>query len=173
MTLPRWENERSVAAFVAVQLDELRSEIDRLAWTRPWFVPTEPPDLVAMAALVTMENRMVVNLPEKEEQAVTAALRGDLKLLVDLIRAWHHPPEFHLRDEINPAVKNLSPDTWEIIAQFLTGERNLQTGRRRGEPGRPVQSVEQRRADNPVHRAADEARVIIAILKRHYPRIAG
>jgi hypothetical protein len=169
MTPPPWQNEQAVAAFVAAELEELRSEIDRLAWTRPWFVPTEPPDLVAMAALVTMENRMVVYLPDREREAIGAALRGDLEPLVDLIRPLHHPPEFHFPDAINPAVKHLSPDTWEIVAQFLTGERNLKTGRRRGEPGRPVQSVEQRRADNPVHRAADEFRVIFIILKRHFP----
>jgi hypothetical protein len=70
---------------------------------------------------------------------------------------------------MNAEVNRLSPDAWEIVAQFLSGERNLKTGRKRGEPGRPVQSVAQRRADNPVHRAADKFRVIFIILKRRFP----
>jgi hypothetical protein len=122
--------------------------------------PSEPPELVAMLNLIDMEISEQADYV-REEEALAAAQRGDLRPLVNLIRPWGA--------EINPIVKFLNPPTWQIISEFLTGERNLKTGRRRGEPGRPVQSVEQRRAQNPVHRAADEARVIIAILKRHYP----
>jgi hypothetical protein len=117
-----------------------------------------------MAHLVLMEVGMVPRSMSPEEEAVERALRGDLEMLANLIRPSNFPPEFDISDDWE-----LSPATREIVAEFLTGERNLKTGRRRGEPGRAVQSVEQRRAQNRVHRAADEARIIIVILKRHYP----
>ena len=164
MTLPRWENEQAVAAFVAAQLEELRRECESWAWELSEHMPTEPPELVAIAHLVLMETGMAPRSMSYEEEAVQRALRGDLRMLADLIRPGCYPPEENISDDLE-----LSPATREIVAQFLTGERNLKTGRRRGEPGRPVQSFEQRRAHNPVHRAADQARVIILILKRHYP----
>jgi hypothetical protein len=135
MTLLRWQNERAVAAFVASQLEELRSEVERLSWTRPSFVPTEPPDLVAMTALVMMENQMAVNLPEREQEAVAAALRGDLKPLADLIRPLQHPPEFNLPDEVNPAVERLSPSTLEIVAQVPRRREKLEDRQHEGPVG--------------------------------------
>jgi hypothetical protein len=175
MTPPRWEHQRAVAAFVAAQLDELRSECERLGCPMEdgytVFEPTEPPELVEMWRLTEIEHWTPSDEEANtEEKAVAAALRGNLKPLANLIQPIQYQPEPNIPDQVNPNVKFFSASTWEIVAQFLTGERNLKTGRLKGEPGRPKMSIEQRRNFNPVHRAADEARVIIAILKRHYPR---
>ena len=79
---PSWNDESAVAKLVAAELEELRLEVDRLAWTTsPWEFPTEPQDLVEMGKLVERENRM----PDEEEQACEAALRGDLMPLVNLL----------------------------------------------------------------------------------------
>jgi hypothetical protein len=165
MTQPRWQNERAVFEFVAAELSRLRRECESWAWELSENMPTEPPELVGMAHLVLMETGMAPRSMSREEEAVERALRGDLNMLADLIRPEYLPPELNISDD-----PELSPPTWEIVAQFLTGERNLKTGRLKGEPGRPRMSSEERRNINPVNRAADEARIIIAILKRHYPR---
>ena len=120
-----------------------------------------------MGKLVERENRM---LPDPEEQACEAALRGDLMPLVNLLT-----PEIFADIGINlPNVKipYLKPSTWTLVVEFLAGKRNLRTGRLRGEPGRPAMAEEMRRKHNPVHDAADELPVIAAILTRLYPAVA-
>jgi hypothetical protein len=174
MTVPRWQNERAAAAFVADQLNYLRSECERLGCPITAFdyppEPTEPPELVAMWRLIEIENWTPSDdEANTEEKAVAAALRGNIRPLADLIRPMQHPREFNLPDEVNPSVSFL-PFAWLIVSQFLSGERSLKTGNMRGLSGRPPLSIAERRASNPVHRAADEARVIIPILKHHYPR---
>jgi hypothetical protein len=162
-----------VAQFVAAEMDDLRLEVDRIAWTYtgPGELPDDTPDdVLAMACLVRMENRLPPDCffghtDEGEEAAVAAALRGDLSLLVEMFAPYPGRPE----DTVNSAIKHVSPATWTIVCQFLTGKRNLKTGHMRGEPGRAKMSGDQRRAVNPVHRAADEVPVVAAVLKEAYP----
>jgi hypothetical protein len=54
-----------------------------------------------------------------EKDAVEAAQRGDLAALIKILRGPH-------RDW-------LQPETVELMIEFMTGKRNPQTGRRRGE----------------------------------------
>jgi hypothetical protein len=164
---PSWNDESAVAKLVAAELEELRLEVDRLAWTTsPWEFPTEPQDLVEMGKLVERENRM----PDEEEQACEAALRGDLMPLVNLLT-----PEIFEDigiNEVNVKIPYLKPSTWTLVVEFLTGKRNLKTGRLQGEPGRPAMAEKTRRNLNPVHDAADEVLVIAATLTRLYPAVA-
>ena len=107
---PSWNDESSVAKLVAAELEELRLEVDRWAWTSlPWEqFPTEPEDLVEMGKLVERENRW----PDEEEQACEAALRGDLMPLVNLLT-----PDIFEDIGINlPNVKipSLKPSTWTL-----------------------------------------------------------
>jgi hypothetical protein len=162
---PSWNDESAVAKLVAAELEELRLEVDRLAWTTsPWEFPTEPQDLVEMGKLVERENRM----PDEEEQACEAALRGDLMPLVNLLT-----PEIFVGINLaNVKIPHLKPSTWTLVGEFLAGKRNLCTGRLQGAPGRPAMAEETRRKLNPVHGAADEVPVIAAILTRRYPAVA-
>ena len=166
---PSWNDESAVAKLVAAELEELRLEVDRWAWTSPpWEqFPTEPEDLVEMGKLVERENRWP---DDEEEQACEAALRGDLMPLVNLLT-----PEIFEDigiNEVNVKIPYLKPSTWTLVVEFLTGKRNLKTGRLQGEPGRPAMDEKTRRKHNPVHDAADEVPVIAAILKRLYPAVA-
>jgi hypothetical protein len=157
-----------VAQFVADEMEDLRLEVDRISWTYtgPGEMPDDSTDAVlAMGCLVRLENRRYWASIEGEEAAVAAALRGDLSLLVNMLAPHPGGPE----DMVNPAIQYVSPATWAIVCEFLTGERNLKTGRMRGEPGKPKMSGDQRRADNPVHRAADEVPIVAAVLKEAYP----
>jgi hypothetical protein len=79
-------------------------------------------------------------LRSEEERAVKAALRGKPKKLAELLR--------------QPNLQ-LAPSTWALVAEFISGERNLRTGRRKGEAGRPHQSEKQRRQNSKAHRAAE------------------
>lgn len=89
-----------------------------------------------------------------EEKAVEAALRGEPEQLAALIRQ----PD-----------QQLAPSTLALVAEFLTGERNLTTGRLKGEPGRPRMSEERLRASKAVHEAAEQFFIIREVLKRDYP----
>jgi hypothetical protein len=182
--LPKWIDEAAVADLVAAEMEELRSEVERLAWTTNTGLPGPDAgeDLRAIYDLMTAESFR--GWPVKgEKEAVEAALRGDVEPLADLLR-----PDATTLDMLKSNVKTLSPSelrpiaqslrvktlrlsTWNLIAQFLTGERNLRTGRLRGEPGRPTMSLEERRAESPVHDAAEEFHAIRAILRRlYYPK---
>jgi hypothetical protein len=178
--LPRWIDEAAVADLVAAEMEELRSEVERLAWTTNTGLPGPDAgdDLRAIYDLMTAESFR--GWPVKgEKDAVEAALRGDVELLADLLRPDAtivdilknnvKTPSEELRTLAQSlSVKTLRPSTWAIIVQFLTGERNRRTGRLRGEPGRPTMSLEERRAESPVHDAAEEVDAIRAILRRLY-----
>jgi hypothetical protein len=92
-----------------------------------------------------------------EKAAVEVAKRGHLAALVELLRGEH-------RDW-------LQPDTVELMIEFMTGKRNPQTGRRKGERkvGASKMTQEERLAHNPIHGAAIEFGVIRNLLKRLYP----
>ena len=170
--VPRWSDRAAVAQFVADEMEDLRLEVDRISWTYtgPGELPDDTPDdVVAMACLVRLENRRYWSSIEGEEAAVAAALRGDLSLLVRMLAPHPYPPGANPREHVNANIKYLSHATWAIVCQLLSGERNLKTGRMKGESGRPKMSGDQRRAINPVHRAADEVPVVAAVLKEAYP----
>ena len=167
--LPRWSDEKAVAKMVADEIEEGRLEIERLGTIYPSGMYPLPKHLRALQGLI--EAGWSRGGPiDDEEGAVAAALRGDTKPLAELLRPRVSPPEFELPDEVNPAIKTLSPATWSIIADLVTGKLNPRTGRGKGQPGRPRMSREERRARNPVHDAADEFLVIKSILRHHYPR---
>jgi hypothetical protein len=92
--------------------------------------------------------------PSEQERAVEAALRGEPEQLAALIL------------QPNP---QLEPDTWKLVAEFVKGERNPLTGRRKGEVGRPPESKELLRENSAVHEAAEYFFIIREVLARNYP----
>jgi hypothetical protein len=160
---PRWTDEKAVAEFVAKEIaqDEL-NELYRLEKYKVRDIKLPKGWRDAPMRVSVAQRRWV-----GEQEAVEAAMRGDVEPLANLLRPF--AGVFGLPDEVNPAIKQLSPATWAIIVQFLTGERKLRTGRLGGGPGRPTMSLEERRAESPVHDAAEEVDAIRAILRRSYP----
>jgi hypothetical protein len=61
-----------------------------------------------------------------EKDAVEAALRGDLAPLACLLHPAH-PLNSGLLGA--PIRATLTPATWGLVVQFLTGQRNLKTGK--------------------------------------------
>jgi hypothetical protein len=162
--LPRWSDENAVAKLITEEI--ARAELEEFYHFEAFKVP----DITLPKGWRDAPTRPSVayDIGTSEQEAVEAALRGDIELLADLLRPFSGEL-LGLPDEVNPAIKRLSPKAWSIIVQFLTGERNLRTGRLRGEPGRPRMSPEKRRAESPVHDAATEVDAIHDILRRSYP----
>jgi hypothetical protein len=165
---PRWSDKKAVAKRVADEIEEGRLEIERLWTIYPDGRFSLPVHLKTLEELIQAEWARGWPIDD-EKGAVEAAHRGDIEPLANLLRPLVSPPEFEIPDAVNPNIKYLSPATWSIIADFLTGALNPRTGRVRGRPGRPKLSEEERRAKNRVHDAADEFAVIRDILRYVYP----
>jgi hypothetical protein len=150
--LPRWSDESAVARLVDEEIERAELEEERLFYTH--YAPQLPG---------VPESRINASI---ERNAVAAAFRGDIAELAGLLDP-EHPYNKHRKVPIR---SRLSPETWQIIIQFLTGARSLRSGRLKGERGRPKLSADERRAMNPVHDAADEFYAIKNILKRLYPK---
>jgi hypothetical protein len=167
---PGWSDDRLLKKFVDEQFDSLRDEVMYLdAINDGLRSQDEPPELAAMYNFIMTA---IYRKPEpgpNEERAVEAALRGDMEPLVDLILPTIHLPLSSRRLEVNPNIRTLSPDTWVLIAEFLTGKRNLRTGKPKGMSGRKRLSEQERRGISHTHDADDEIDVIAAILTKHYP----
>jgi len=61
--IPRWSDRAAVAQFVADEMDDLRLEVDRIAWTYtgPGEMPDDTPDdVVAMLPRSTGEHAVLV-----------------------------------------------------------------------------------------------------------------
>jgi hypothetical protein len=166
--LPKWSDKKAVAKRVADEIEEGRLEIERLWTIYPHGRFSLPRQLLALEELMEAEGARGWPIGD-EKGAVEAARRGDMEPLANLLRPLVSPPEFEIPDEVNPKIKYLSPATWSIIADFLTGALNPRTGRVKGRPGRPKLSEEERRAKNRVHDAADEFAVIRDMLRYLYP----
>jgi hypothetical protein len=148
--LPRWSDERAVARLVDEEIEQAELEEERLFYTH--YAPQLPG---------VPESQINVGI---ERDAVAAALRGNIAELASLLDPEH--PYNKLRKI--PIRSCLSPATWQLIVQFLTGERSRRSGQLKGERGRPPMSAEERRTTSPVHDAADEVSAIRHILGRLY-----
>jgi hypothetical protein len=105
----------------------------------------------------------------REQQAVEAAKRGDLRPLTDLFEAAARAGN---SDQDHP--ESISPSTLQLAAEFLNGKRNLKTGRDKSakeQRGRPKISKEERTAKTPSHWAAKYyLPAVERILRTEYPR---
>jgi len=149
--LPKWKDAAAVAALVEEFIAEQRAiagyfldfgvETRRREPPRPGQDPEDD----------------VVWFMWEEKAAVDDARRGELAALVELLRGEH-------RDW-------LQPETVELVVEFMTGVRNPQTGRRKGEGkvGRTKMTQEEKEARNPLFNAAAEFGAIKQLLKEHYP----
>jgi hypothetical protein len=96
-----------------------------------------------------------------ENEAVAAARqRGDFAPLAELLRSWHP------LNNITPAIRSsLAPDTYDLLADILTGQHKPPRPR-----GRRKESELERRERNPIHDAAGEVVPIKRMLLAWYPR---
>jgi hypothetical protein len=90
-----------------------------------------------------------------ERTAVEAALRGEPLPLGELLRSENQ--------------EWLEPETRELMIEFITGERNPRTGKRKGEPGARKMTADERWEASPIHRAAGEVRLLKRQFRRLYP----
>jgi hypothetical protein len=148
--LPKWKDEAGVAALVEEHLTAHRMVCESYA-EFAIEVQNDPPrphgdpddDVIWFAG--------------KENAAVEAAKRGDLVALIELLRGPH--------------LDWLQPETVELVIEFMTGKRNPQTGRRRGEGkvGASEMTPEEKAAKNPLRSAAAEFDLIRGLLRKLYP----
>jgi hypothetical protein len=149
--LPKWKDEAGVAALVEEYMAKMGAIAGRFAAfgvaTRRRNQPRPGQD----------PEDDVIWFLKTEEAAVEAAKRGKLVALVELLRGEH-------RDW-------LQPETVELVVEFMTGVRNPQTGRRKGEGkvGRTKMAQEEKEARNPLFNAAAEFGAIKQLLREHYP----
>lgn len=149
--LPKWRDEAGVAALVEEYMGKERviagyfAEFAVATRRRDPPRPGQDPE------------DDVIWLLREERDAIEAAKRGELAALLELLRGPH-------RDQ-------LQPETVELVVEFMTGVRNPQTGRRKGEGkvGRSKMTQEEKEAENPLHNAAAEFRIIKRLLREHYP----
>jgi hypothetical protein len=153
---PRWDDEEGVAAFVATVLEGVEGGfIGSFSISISKYLDTLRREL---------QNDRYKDWPkQREKAAVEEAKRGDLERLVEMLRPLES-------GAVSPEIKSIAPETWTLVVEFLTGERSLNSGRLKGEPGRPKMSKAERRARNPVHIAAVEFPAIKDILKWKYPK---
>jgi hypothetical protein len=148
--LPKWKDAPGVAALVDEYIAKLGASAGHFADFAVATRRREPP------RPGQNPGDDVIWLLWEERDAVEAAKRGELVALVGLVRGPY-------RDQ-------LQPETVELMIEFMTGVRNPQTGRRKGERkvGRGRMTEEEREARNPLYNAAAEFRVIKRLLREHY-----
>jgi hypothetical protein len=102
-----------------------------------------------------------------EQEAVEAAKFGKPKELADYLEIEAH----HLKTARHEYVLRLTPATLRLVAEFLRGDRNLKTGRAKGEKqrGRAKMSAKERAIKNPVHDAARfDFPAVMQVLREEY-----
>jgi hypothetical protein len=166
---PPWRNEDEVVKFVAAQVVELRSEVNRLAaFTLSGSPgPDAGEDLKEAYKLVMVEVDRFFDDEDRREQwggACEAAARLADRVAPAIVNL-EGPEELG----VNSKIAGISPEEWSLVAEFLRGQRSVKTGRRAGEPGRPKMWISDRRRYYPGHGAADYVPLVMAILKRAYP----
>jgi hypothetical protein len=165
-----WREEEAVLKLVKQRLEELRNEIEHFDPNSDLWVldlnaplPTRAHELMQELILAElMRGEAAAAWLGGERAAAEAALRGDLHPLAGLLLPH--------KQKANPAIKQLKWETWELIAEFLLGKRNLKTGKKKGERGPRRKSPEERRKKTPVHDAADLMHVIKEILGSMFPK---
>jgi hypothetical protein len=162
---PRWDDKERVTAFVATVLEGLKEG----------FIGSFSGSVSKYLDALDREcsNECYKDWPKQRERAVVeAAKRGDLDGLVDMLRPLES-------GAVSPDIQSITPATWTLVTEFLTGKR-LRNGKLRGvrDPrtgklkrgGRPPMSKTERRSRTPVHVAAMEFPAIKDILKQWYPK---
>jgi hypothetical protein len=112
-----------------------------------------------------------------EQKEVARALRGDptgLAYLLDPISPPNNPASNIVlspdnRAKARPARETLKPETWELICEYLRGERKAvpPTPPKRKRGGQK-KTADERRAMNPIHDAVEEFPTIHEILLATY-----
>jgi hypothetical protein len=145
--LPNWNDEKGIARLAG----EIMAD-----WETNYFLEYAA-NLEAHLASVKYSpgEDELIKFKNNEDAAIKAALHGDIAPLAALLLS---------EDECW-----MEPSTRELMAEFMTGDRNPQTGRRKAGRGRPKMTREERLKINPIHRAADEVAVLRQRLRQLYP----
>ncbi|WFU55710.1 hypothetical protein QA639_40285 [Bradyrhizobium pachyrhizi] len=164
-----WKNDDAVLDYIKGILDAVVRD------------SSEDPELFRLhPKSVWAERKLKVH--KLEDEAVEFAEAGNYKLLAALLRKNHPANDESLdvapwdRDDFHGAMlpsgpvgtirSNLSPSTYELIADILDGTH-------RKPKHRPPASPDERRAMTRAHDAADWVPVIKAILQKAYPNQAN
>ena len=163
---PRWTNEEAVYKWVVERLAELRSEVERLdaIYDGRWPSSERTKELEAMHGLMMTEAYRMPPV-EGELAACNAAKCGNPEPLVFLLQRY-----FGLVEGFG-TVERLSPETCRLVIEFVSGERNPKTGKKKGELGRRKMSPDERRNRWPTHGAAELFPIIQEILRSAYPGV--
>lgn len=113
---PKWSDEATVARLVAEEIEADALEQERIFYTQ---IQDQLPEPTWAEILY---RRTPAEAVFEEREAVEAALRGKTEQLVEMVKYRR---------------RYISRSTWDLVSEFLSGERNLKTGRLKGEPGRP------------------------------------
>lgn len=133
-------DEAAVAELVEQQIKEREDEEERQFALLDW--STHPGVLFSEICA------------QREREVVEEAKRGNVAPLAEWIRGRLAP---------------MAPATRALIAEFLTGARNLGNGKPKGTRGAPKKTEEERRSLNPIHDANDQVPIIQGILREFYP----
>jgi hypothetical protein len=163
--IPQWRDEAGILRLVKEELAAAKVEDERLFQERFGF--TIPG--VSIEFEKSMEEDDIEDFAERS--AVAAAKTGNIKPLVALLEPIREPMP-GMADEVSDSIRRLSPDTWALVAEFLSGKRSLKNGRLKGEAGRPKMTEENRREQFKVNAAGDMYPAIQEILARHYPDVS-
>jgi hypothetical protein len=152
--LPRWEDTAAVARRVR---DELELETMEFEFHPLGKIPGVVPPMSD------------AKFAAKEQQAVTAVKEnGDLRPLLDMIEPWPFmvwPVMDRTPHWVNPDVSRLSPATWALVCDLLSGKLKLPPQLGRPQMDKAVRRRINRRLDD----AADNVDSIVCVLTRLYP----
>ena len=174
MKPPRWSDKADVIKWGVDRFNEIWGETEYI-WAVSTFVTPAPVPKIPSAAhpmmlglIVAEENRKVLRekkvLPETEEGVREAALSGWTEPLALLIQQHVDPVEGFAK------VDRISPEIWRLVMEYVRGERNPKTGKRKGDRGPRKKTSAERRATTPTHDAADFVPVIQTYLREAYPK---
>jgi hypothetical protein len=158
-TLPDWADEKGVAELAGEIIADARAETQTIAQRFLNFgerVVADDDDRPSDqdAHWPAADRKELNKFIKAERAAVKAALHGDPAPLAELLLSEH--------------LEWLQPRARNLVAEFLTGKRNLLTGKPklgRGNPKKP------RKKRSPTHGAEAEAQFLKQHLRELYPKI--
>jgi hypothetical protein len=198
---PKWIEQEKVVKWIL--------EMRRDAILREMGLEESPPMVYQVGQFTIVDEGDIYSVleqdpePSDEEKAVEAAMRGKTNHLADLLIAEANEQEAtqHLpacedyadkyagegtrvdsEHTIAPTVRRrLSPATLRLAAEFVSGKRNLKTGRDKfadkkypGGGGRPPLGKEERAARTPTHNAGKYILPAIKkVLRKEYPGLTA
>jgi hypothetical protein len=167
--VPRWDNEPAVIDYVRRLIDQSRkpkyNNRRNLLFGRLPFGSSLSPGLEPFGSPRNPRRELSDIIEIESERAITAAWGGNYAPLARLLDSKH--PLNNARYEIELR-RALPAEAYDLIA----GDKVKRSagGKVKRPRGRPRLTYEERRANNPVHNAADDVPIVRNILRRLYPK---